>query len=97
MSDITKDHSFGGWFRTFRIKKKITLRQACHYTKLDPGNLSKLERSILEPPRHYWKIHQWGDNLGFSKREKDFLCELAYTFHVGAFRNKFWEKCDPND
>jgi len=43
---------FGELFKTKRIELGLTLRQFCLDNNLDPGNISKLERSILPPPQH---------------------------------------------
>jgi len=43
--------SFGSFFKEKRIGLSLTLRQFCEKHNLDAGNISKMERSILPPPK----------------------------------------------
>ena len=43
--------TFGEYFKERRIESGITLRQFCEKHGLDAGNMSKLERGILPPPK----------------------------------------------
>lgn len=90
MSDIFKDYSFGGMFREFRVKNEITLRLAASMLKLDVGNLSKMERSELSPPRTAQKIEQYGKRLRFTDMQIGFLQQLAFSHHTGALQKEFW-------
>lgn len=45
----TKEY-FGSFFQMKRIEKGYTLREFCKTFKLDPGNISKMERGLLNPP-----------------------------------------------
>src|SRR5690242_13068111 len=58
MSDIFRDYSFGGWIRHTRLEKRITLRDAAKAMGMHPGNLSKLERSELPPPKSATKVDE---------------------------------------
>lgn len=40
----------------FRIIKEITLREAARRFKIDPSNLSKMERGIIKPNPKYLKM-----------------------------------------
>jgi transcriptional regulator with XRE-family HTH domain len=42
---------FGEYIKELRIKKKITLREFCKRSSLDPSNWSKIERGINSPPK----------------------------------------------
>lgn len=42
---------FGGFFKQRRIALGLTLREFCRRNGLDPGNISRLERGLLPPPR----------------------------------------------
>jgi transcriptional regulator with XRE-family HTH domain len=43
--------NFGEFFKARRRGLRKTLREFCRENEFDPGNLSKLERSILPPPQ----------------------------------------------
>ena len=43
--------TFGSYFKERRIKLGLTLRQFCEDHGIDPGNLSKIERGVLPPPK----------------------------------------------
>ncbi len=41
--------TFGEFFRQKRVSLGLTLRSFCEIYRYDPGNISKLERSIISP------------------------------------------------
>jgi transcriptional regulator with XRE-family HTH domain len=43
--------SFGEAFKAHRLHLQMSLRQFCQANGLDPANISKLERGILQPPK----------------------------------------------
>lgn len=43
---------FGAYFQTLRKERRITLREFCKKAHADPGNISKMERGLLQPPQH---------------------------------------------
>lgn len=43
--------TFGNFFKEKRIALGFTLRQFCEKHNLDAGNMSKIERGILPPPK----------------------------------------------
>lgn len=45
------EKTFGGFFKEKRISLGLTLRQFCEKHNLDAGNMSKIERGILPPPK----------------------------------------------
>jgi transcriptional regulator with XRE-family HTH domain len=61
--------TFGSCFKERRIKLDLTLRQFCEKHGIDPGNLSKVERGVLPPPKdeilkkyaHYLKLKEASD------------------------------------
>jgi len=61
--------TFGTFFKERRIKLGLTLRQFCEEHSIDPGNLSKMERGMLTPPKdeilkkyaHYLKLKEGTD------------------------------------
>ncbi len=89
MSDITRDYSFGGWLKEFRCRKGITLREAARILPMDSGNLSKLERGLLDPPKSAYGIKKICDDLGFGEFEYEMLLSTAWSFHVGKLKERF--------
>jgi transcriptional regulator with XRE-family HTH domain len=89
VSDITKDYSFGGWLRAFRLKREITLRDMCRIIGWDAGNYSKLERSELSPPRTKNDIERIVAPLKLEQSEFEMLLSTAFSFHVGQLRKNF--------
>ena len=66
---------FGEFFKARRIANKKTLRQFCIENGLDPGNISKLERSLLPPPQSREKLEEYAGYLKIKKGSDDW-----YTF-----------------
>ena len=66
---------FGEYFKASRIAIKKTLRQFCIENGLDPGNISKLERSLLPPPQSREKLEEYAGCLKIKKGSDDW-----YTF-----------------
>ncbi len=42
--------SFGEWLKARRGRKRLTLRVFAKKAGLDPGNLSRYERGVVQPP-----------------------------------------------
>jgi len=59
--------SFGEFFKEFRIRKGVTLREFCLKHSLDPGNISKLERGVLGPPQDIKKLKEYAHFLGLKE------------------------------
>ena len=61
--------TFGECFKERRIGLGLTLRRFCEEYGIDPGNLSKMERGLLQPPKdeilkkyaNYLKIKKGSD------------------------------------
>lgn len=51
MGEEVSRHTFGSRAKQYRLEKKITLREFCRRSGIDPGNWSKIERNILPPTR----------------------------------------------
>lgn len=62
MSDIGPK-VFGEFFKVKRISLGYTLRCFCEEYKLDPGNLSRMERGILPPPQKREKLEEYAGYL----------------------------------
>jgi len=57
---------FGEFFRERRLALGKTLRQFCQEHRLDPGNISRLERGKVPPPKHE-KLEQYAHLLQFEE------------------------------
>lgn len=89
MSDITRDYSFGGWLRRFRISREITLRKMSLAIKMDCGNYSKLELSRLAPPNCVSKIKAITKPLKLNENEESILFTAAFSYHLANLKEKF--------
>jgi len=59
--------TFGAFFKQKRIDLKKTLRQFCAENKLDPGNISRLERGLMPPPQGSDKLLEYARYLQIKK------------------------------
>jgi len=62
---------FGQFFKKKRLGLGKNLRQFCIENDLDPGNISKMERGILDPPTSTEKLEQYGRSLKIKKGSDD--------------------------
>lgn len=58
---------FGDFFKEKRIEKGFTLRMFCKKFGFDPGNVSKMERGLLNPPASREKLEKYASYLGIEK------------------------------
>jgi len=72
-------HRFGDLLKMLRKKAGLTLREFSRRLEKDPGNISKLERGILPPPRDEEAIKTFGRVLGLNEASEDMkqLTQLA--------------------
>jgi len=63
--------TFGEFFKEKRIDLKKTLRQFCMENGLDPGNISKLERGLMQPPQGKDKLEEYAGYLNIKKGTDD--------------------------
>ena len=63
--------TFGEFFKEKRIALKKTLRQFCAENKLDPGNISRLERGLMPPPQGSDKLVEYARYLQIKKGSDD--------------------------
>lgn len=68
-----KSSLFGEFFKTKRIEKGLTLREFCRKYGYNPGNMSKIERGILNPPSSQEKLEKYASYLGIKKGTDDYL------------------------
>jgi transcriptional regulator with XRE-family HTH domain len=62
---------FGEFFQEKRIATGLTLRKFCLMHRIDPGNLSKLERGLFPPPESVEKLEQYAQYLGLHPGSDD--------------------------
>lgn len=88
MSDIFRDYSFGGWLNHFRMEMGLTLRDMAKLLNMDAGNLSRLERSELEPPSKASKIYEICKAI---KKEDaaPLLLSIAFQHHLSKLQSEF--------
>lgn len=70
---------FGEFFKAKRQALGLTLREFCLKHKLDPGNLSRLERGFLPPPQDRKLLEQYAKFLEIKSGSGDWytLFDLA--------------------
>ena len=74
MGGLAKEVSgFGSYFKELRIKAGKTLRAFCVEARLDPGNISRLERGLLPPPQSGEKLTEYARALGLKKGSDEWL------------------------
>lgn len=76
---------FGDYFKKKRIESGKTLRQFCLENGLDPGNLSKIERGLFQPPQDRKKLKKYAKYLNL-KQGTDAWYEFFDLAHASAGR-----------
>src|SRR3990172_3119834 len=64
---MPKATTFGEFVHQRRIKMELTLRKFCEKHRLDPGNVSRMERRLLAPPQAPEKLDEWAGYLEIKK------------------------------
>ncbi len=54
---------FGEFVKAMRAEKRITLREFCKRTGVDPGNYSRVERGLLPPPQDSETLQKYAIGL----------------------------------
>jgi len=67
--------AFGEFFKAKRQSLGVTLREFCLKHKLDPGNLSRMERGLLAPPQDREVLEKYAKALEIKSGGDDW-----YTF-----------------
>ncbi len=62
---------FGEFFRKRRMALGLTLRKFCLQSRLDPGNISRLERGLLPPPQDHDKLESYAGLLKIERGSGD--------------------------
>ena len=70
--------------RQSRIENKITLREFCRKTNIDPSNWSKIERGVLPPPKSKQVLSEIARVLNFEEHTENWysLIDLAAITHI---------------
>ena len=63
--------TFGEFFKEMRIKKGLSLRSFCHQFKLDPGNMSRLERGMMAPPQDMITLKKYAGYLDIKPESEE--------------------------
>ena len=71
--------TFGDLFKLKRIEKGLTLREFCRINGFDPGNVSKIERGLFQPPQSKEMLAKYAVALGIAEGSEDWLafCDMA--------------------
>ena len=64
---------FGRFFKELRLKEGETLRSFCQHNNLDAGNISKLERGLVAPPKSREKLDEYARFLKIEKGSDDWF------------------------
>jgi len=63
--------AFGEFAKSKRLKLGLTLRQFCRENDYDTGNMSKMERGLLPPPKGRKYLEAYAKALGIEKGRED--------------------------
>ncbi|HUS91044.1 MAG TPA: helix-turn-helix transcriptional regulator [Phycisphaerae bacterium] len=79
--------TFGEAFKSHRLRLQMSLRKFCEANGLEPGNISKLERDLLPPPKAE-RLYAYARALGLLEGSDEWyeFCDLA-----AAVRGEFPE------
>ena len=86
---MIKDMSFGAIFHDIRIGSRETLREYCLKRKLDPGNISKLERNLIAPPNTMEQLKKYLKGLRYTDLAFDLLLTAAVNYHIRSIHERF--------
>ena len=70
--------TFGEAFKARRLALQMSLRQFCQTNGFEPGNISKLERGLLPPPKGD-RLREYAGALGLEEGSDPWheFCDLA--------------------
>ena len=75
--------TFGAYLKALRVGKELTLREYCRRLNKDVGNVSKLERGLLPPPKDDDIVEQYGTALGLMHDSEE-MKDLHRLAAIGA-------------
>jgi transcriptional regulator with XRE-family HTH domain len=72
-------YNFGEFVQKIRLQNRITLREFCRQTGIDPSNWSKMERGVLQPPKSQNVLNEIAKVLKIKKNSEEWhtLMDLA--------------------
>lgn len=73
--NMDKTMNFGQFLKEMRKSNRHTLRSFCILTNYDPGNLSRIENSKLQPPQDFNTLEKFAVTLNMQEGSDDW-----YTF-----------------
>jgi transcriptional regulator with XRE-family HTH domain len=82
---MARSTSFGEWLKAQRGRKRLTLRVFAKKAGLDPGNLSRYERGIVQPPQDEAVLERIGHALALKPRSKPWN-EMVHLSAIGGGR-----------
>lgn len=65
--------TFAEFFREHRLSNGLGLREFCLKFGFDAGNISRLERGMLSPPRDRDKLESYATALGLARDSDDWV------------------------
>jgi transcriptional regulator with XRE-family HTH domain len=76
--------TFGEFIKQLRLQNRITLREFCRLSGIDPSNWSKIERGMLPPPKSKLMLEEIAKILKVKKNSDDWytLMDLAAITHI---------------
>ena len=76
--------TFGELIKKSRLQNRITLREFCRLSGIDPSNWSKIERGMLPPPKSKMMLEEIAKILKVKKNSDDWytLMDLAAITHI---------------
>ena len=67
------NNQFGQLMKRLRIAKRLTLREFCNMNGFDPGNYSRLERGLFQPPQKEELLTKYATALGLRRGSDEWL------------------------
>jgi transcriptional regulator with XRE-family HTH domain len=76
--------TFGEFIKNLRIEKRLTLREFCRLTNLDPSNWSRIERGLASPPKSKTILQGFAETLNIKEGSEEYhtLFDLAAISHI---------------
>lgn len=63
--------TFGGFFESLRQRNSLTLREFCRKADADPGNISRMERGAMLPPKSLEILGRYATTLGLQEKSDE--------------------------
>ncbi|HVS38620.1 MAG TPA: helix-turn-helix transcriptional regulator [Gemmataceae bacterium] len=66
-------NAFGNRMKQLRVARGLTLREFCLSNRFDPGNYSRLERGLFQPPQKETLLEKYATALGLKRGSDEWL------------------------